>query len=366
MKTAIAFPRRYVQGRGVLAEIDRQLAPLGRAPLLLWGPRTRAAVGETVVEALERAGLAWCEVGFGGECTRAEAARVAREAAESGADLLVAFGGGKAIDAGKGAAAQAGLPVAVIPTIASNDAPTSAVSVWYDESGACVGYDVWKHNPDLVLVDSAVIARAPGRTLAAGIGDALATWPEAQAADRGGANALAGGRPTRTALTMARLCYDTLLADGLEALQDTARGEPGPALERVIEANVLLSGVGWESGGLACAHAIANFLPWFSETHRFMHGEKVAFGLCCQLCLEQDRSQEEVLHLVDFMLALGLPVDLAGLGLADLDPERLAAFSRLVAAEGSFVHNHPFAVGAEDVARAVMAADALGRRRRAT
>ena len=39
----------------------------------------------------------------------------------------------------------------------------------------------WGPHPDLVLVDSNIIAEAPVRFLASGMGDALATYFEAQA-----------------------------------------------------------------------------------------------------------------------------------------------------------------------------------------
>ncbi len=71
---------------------------------------------------------------------------------------------------------------------------------------------------------------------------------------------MAGGPPLLAATTLARLCYDTLLADGLAARHAVEHGVVTPALERVIEANTLLSGLGFESGGLAAAHSIHNGL----------------------------------------------------------------------------------------------------------
>ena len=46
------------------------------------------------------------------------------------------------------------------------------------------------------------------------------------------------------------------------------------------------SGLGFESSGLALAHAVHNGLTAASETHAYFHGEKVAFGLLVQLVLE--------------------------------------------------------------------------------
>ncbi len=48
-------------------------------------------------------------------------------------------------------------------------------------------------NPNMVIVDTQIVAGAPARLLAAGIGDALATWFEARACSRSGATTMAGG-----------------------------------------------------------------------------------------------------------------------------------------------------------------------------
>ena len=65
-----------------------------------------------------------------------------------------------------------------------------------------------------------------------------------------------------------------------------------PAVEKVIEANVLLSGLGFESGGLATAHMIGNLLSNEPECKRLMHGEKVGFGIVAQLCLDDEMPVE--------------------------------------------------------------------------
>lgn len=151
------------------------------------------------------------------------------------------------------------------------------------------------------------------RFLVAGIGDGLSTWFEADASSTTRAPAMAGGAPLGAALNLARLCYDTLLADGVAARQAVERGVVTPALERVVEANTLLSGLGFESGGLAAAHSVHNGLTVLHETHDFWHGEKVAFGVISMLMLE-GRPTETVDEVVDLCLDVGLPVTLADLG----------------------------------------------------
>jgi glycerol dehydrogenase len=50
---------------------------------------------------------------------------------------------------------------------------------------------------------------------------------------------------------LAKLCYETLLEDGANALRAVQAQVVTPALERLVEANTLLSGLGFESSGLA-------------------------------------------------------------------------------------------------------------------
>ena len=60
----------------------------------------------------------------------------------------------------------------------------------------------------------------------------------------------------------------------------------------MIEANTYLSGVGFESGGLAAAHALYNGLTAIPDAHHYYHGEKVAFGTLTQLVLENAPVEE--------------------------------------------------------------------------
>ena len=364
MKTVLIAPRKYVQGSGVLQQAGTYIAMLGRKPLVLWDSCVKEIVGQIVLESLEKAGLEVVDVEFQGESCREEVARVAEIARDSGADVAVGIGGGKALDTAKAAAVEVGLKMVTAPTIASNDSPTSAATVWYDLDGNCTGFECWPFNPDIVLVDSRVIVNGPVRAFVAGMGDALATWIETEAAYKTRAVNLAGGVSTTAAMTLARLCYETLMEYGLEAKRAVEHNALTPAVEKVIEANVLLSGLGFESGGLATAHMIANALPSFPECKSLMHGEKVGFGVVSQLCLDDETDVDEMYAIVDFEIAVGLPVTFADLNLDDVTRERLEPIGDVCAGEGSLCANHPFEVTADGVVDAMIAADALGRTRK--
>jgi glycerol dehydrogenase len=151
---------------------------------------------------------------FGGECRRDEVAAIVGAAQALKARVIVGAGGGKVLDAARAGAAELDLPVVNCPTTASSDAPCSALSVLYTDDGAFERYLFYRRNPDLVLVDTAVIARAPVRLLVAGMGDALATWFEVRTVIEAHRPNQLHGATTMTAGALARLCFDTLLADG--------------------------------------------------------------------------------------------------------------------------------------------------------
>lgn len=256
---------------------------------------------------------------------------------------MVGIGGGKTIDTAKAVANPAGLPLVLVATIASTDAPTSSLSVVYTEEGEFLEYRFFGRNPDAVIVDTSLIAKAPVRFLVAGMGDGLSSYFEADASSRTRKEVVAGGSPTQAALTLARLCYDPLLEYGLSARLAVEKEAVTRAVERVVEANTLLSGLGFESGELAAAHAILNGLTALEGTHHYGHGEKVAFETTSMLMLEE-RPAEIVEEVVDFCLEVGLPVTLADIGLGDASREDLEKVAEAACVEGETIHNEPFEV----------------------
>lgn len=359
----LASPSRYVQGEGVLGSLGEHLAKIGSAPLVVADERVWELVGERIEKSLAAAGLPLARTGFGTYTTAAAVDELVAGIQTGGHDVIVGLGGGSVIDAAKAAGHLAGIRWASVPTAASSDAPCSALSVIYTADGEFEEYRFFPSNPHLVLVDTAVVAHAPLRFLVGGIGDALATWVEARATAAGTADTMAGGRPTQTGTALARLSWELLWENALPALDAVRAQVVTPALEKVVEANTLLSGLGFESGGLAAAHAIHNGLTAAPQTHGLTHGEKVNIGTLAQLVLEGAAS-EEIEDFIVFTTKVGLPNTLTEVGLAVDSPE-LEAVAAAATAEGETIHAMPFPVSAGTVVSALKAIEGLSRRVRA-
>jgi glycerol dehydrogenase len=129
------------------------------------------------------------------------------------------------------------------------------------------------------------------------------------------------------------------------------------AVERIIEANTLLSGLGFESAGLGAAHAVHNGLTVLHGTHAALHGEKVAFGTLVQLVLDGTPA-EEFATLVRFCRAVGLPVTLAELGLPAVTAADIDRIAVRATQPGETIHNLPRPVTPAEVAAAIREADA--------
>ncbi len=244
-----------------------------------------------------------------------------------------------------------------MPTVASTDAPTSALAVVYTAEGAFEEYRFFPRNPDLVLVDTQVVANAPAALLAAGVGDALATWLEARATAASGSTTMAGGAPTLAGTALARLSWDVLWDNALPALDAVRDHLVTPAVEKVVEANTLLSGLGFESGGLAAAHAVHNGLTAAPQAHGLAHGQKVNLGSVTQLVLE-GAPTSEIRDFVEFTTRVGLPNTLTEVGLGVDDVDVLRAVAQAATVPGETIHSMPFPVRADDVVAALRSSSA--------
>lgn len=370
MRRAFISPTKYVQGENELLNLGFYIKTFGDSALVIGNPDDIKRVQDKLDETAERFGVTLHLADFGGEATRNEVERLKKLAKEKGTDTIVGLGGGKAIDTSKTVAN--GHHLIVCPTIAATDAPTSHSAVLYTEDHQFDDYAYFIQNPSVVLMDTTVIAQAPSRFLVAGMGDALATYYEARATRRSNSNVNAGlpngfhtgetapAKGSIAAITLAKACYDTVMESGYSAKLACDNNVVTPALEDIVEANTLLSGLGFESGGLAASHAIYNGLTVLDGPHNYYHGEQVAFTTFVQLVLE-NAPMDEIKALLDFSLSVGLPVSLEDLDVKKVKYEDILEVATKACIPEESIHAMPFEVTPDSVAQAIIAADAFGR-----
>lgn len=351
MHIVMGSPNRYLQDKNVLARAGEHIAPLGKKALLVGDKTTLEVVREDFQNSLEEYNIEFKEEVFGGEVTKKESQRIADLAATEDFDLIIGIGGGKAIDTAKAAAAYADRKLITIPTIASNCAAWTPLSVFYDEKGSFEEYIIFQNSPALVLVDTAVIADSPINYFKAGIADTIVKFYEARAsaADK------EKNVPTRAALKISEELKDVLFEFAVPAAEDMENRQATKAVEKVVDSIIslggMVGGIGGDNCRIAAAHAVHNGLTVLPETHDLLHGEKVAFGTLVQLELEQ--REEEFYELLPLLIKLEQPVTLKDLSLENTADAQLKKAADKSCAPEESIHNLPFEVKAEAVFKAI-------------
>lgn len=359
----LCAPSRYVQGRNATLELGAEIKAFGLSDTvgIISGKSAKRMCEPLWKESFQRVKMKYQVADFQGECSYSEVERLLKVFSKEKISVVVGAGGGKTLDVARVVAERLSLPFVSCPSAASNDSPCFALSVMYQNTGEYAGIEFLTKNPLLVLVDTQIVANSPARMLVAGMGDALATFFEAKACKHANAHNLRGGKQTESAGALAKLCYETIMAEGRAALDAVRINAVTPALEKLIEANTYLSGVGCEATGVAAAHGIHNGLTLLKDTHGAMHGEKVAFGLMSQFVLE-GADQVLVDQVANFYLDVGLPLTFEGIGLHNPSLEMLRQVAERENCDGGLLKNEPFPVSNEMVIDAMRTADEMGKR----
>lgn len=360
-KFVYSSPRKYVQGTGVIDELGKYVSELGQSALVVADSLVWGIVKEPVTKSLVDGYIRFNYETFSGEASTNEISRLTQLARVHNTATVIGLGGGKTLDTVKAVADELKQPVIIVPTVASTDAPCSALSVIYSDEGVFEKYRFYTKNPDLVLVDTGICVQAPVRLFASGIADGLATYVEAAAVKRSHSKSMVDGSPTVAAMAIAEACEKTLLTWGKSAYESVAMRVVTPAVEAVVEANTLLSGLGFENAGLAGAHAIHNgFTAINGDIHHLTHGEKVAYGTLTQLVLEQ-RPDDEIKEYIKFYRSIKMPTTLKDLHLEGVEWDELLKVGNLANNAGDTLRNLDATLTGEDVACAILAVDALSR-----
>lgn len=350
-------PGRYCQGPGAVDLLGPVLAQQGPSALLLVDAHVANLIGDRLKAICAASEVETVLHLFEGEITYDFIDAVIGAYPGRGFSAVAGIGGGKALDAAKAVALRLNLSVVTVPTIASNDSPTSATVAMYDANHTMVAIDRLPANPVAVIVDSALIAAAPARFLRAGIGDAISKKFEADGCFAGSGVTPFGTRPGLTAISIADACYRTLREHAVAALAAIEAGRITPDVEATIEATLLMSGLGFENGGLSLAHSLTRGLVRVRGTRDAIHGAQIAWAALVQLAAE-NRPDEEIVDLAGFLRQVGLPVNLRELGLPDATEEDLEALAHWTMT-APHLANMPVAVTNDSIRAAVARLEGL-------
>ena len=359
METSIErvnFPTKVFRGFGALDNLGDFCMTLGTTAFILGGKTALEKTQPRINISLEKAGVnvvttQW----YGGECSRRTINALAEEIVRTQANVIIAVGGGKALDTGKIVAQECHLPVITIPTIAATCAAITPLSVVYNDQGEFVEIASFDECPAGTVIDTAVILDSPVRWLAAGMGDTMAKWYEYRVSIQ----CTQQTSLTLAALANGKLCYDLIERFGGEARQALDKKEFNEALDSIVDAIILYAGLASIFGGekirSAAAHGLHNGLTKIPAAHKVGHGLIVGYGNLFLLALE-NRSDDELIEAIKIAERCAVPTTMSQV--LELTDEELhvVAVATILTPD---MKNLPFTVNEDMVIKAIRRVDSL-------
>ena len=310
----VALPR-FLFGRSIYGRLAELLPSLGTRFAVIGGvtamekalPQLTSAIAGTELSML-------CALPFGGACTENAMRRLAGEIAPLKPDFVIGMGGGKAIDTAKGTAHMLNVPLVSLPTLVSNCAPITALSVVYKDEGPFDSFMFFDGPPALTVIDLDIAAGAPEKYFRAGMGDTLAKHLESTFSAKGDALGETLDHMSAIGVALSSTCFDPILKFGRQALDEAAAHTAGPAFELCARSIILSAGLvslmADDNYNCALAHAVCYGLQLFPHVEEtYLHGDLVAYGALLQLVLDGQTERAKALR--DFLVSLGTPVTLS-------------------------------------------------------
>lgn len=350
---SITSPMKFYINKGLFKNLPEYTDSVGRVPYIIADPfileDTKNIVGPSYDQSLIEE--------FGGENSQSEIDKHVNRFKESKAEFIIGIGGGKTLDNAKAIGDVVSVPVVIIPTLASTDAPATSLSVQYKEDGSFEKYLFLPRSPEIVIMDLDIIANSPASTFAAGMADGLATWIEGRTSFKTDGDNLTNYRASYSGYGIAEFCYNTIIHYGVQALEAVKNNLVSNALGRVVEATTWMSGVGAEAVGLTASHAIHNgmtSLPYLKA----QHGEIVAFANICTMILE-GFPDEEIIEMAKFHQKIELPLTLEDMGVDEFNEEDWRKVAELAVSDEDTMSNMAIEVTADDVYQTIQMANIL-------
>ncbi len=255
---------------------------------------------------------------YTGECSYYGADLIKNLVDKYNIDFIIGVGGGKLADLVGYAANISNVNFGLIPTIVSNCAAWTPLSVMYKENGMSEGVtEHYTRQAVFLITDPYLVIDSPIKFFKAGIADTIAKWYESEAILA--QQKLINEPFLKLASFTCRLCNDVIMNESEKAINDMQQKLVTDEFVHVSEIIIAIAGL---CGGLgdkyarnAIAHAMHDAMSkYVSKCHKYLHGEKVAYGIFYQLAVEDKWSTID--KLMDLYLKLNLPKSLKDMGIS--------------------------------------------------
>ncbi len=346
-------PSNVVKGERAWQKGIKLIPEITQRPLIIGRSNSTKKIRNSFEKDLISLGVHTSSIELSHDCCDLDIQNICKLSKKNNCDGIIAAGGGKVLDAGKLIADSLGINCITIPLSASTCAGWTALSNIYSQDGKFIKDVNLKRCPDLLIFDHEIVRKAPPRTLASGIADAVAKWYE---------SALSSGSSqdgfVQQAVQMARVLRDQLFLNGYEAFSNPLSNSWITVAEGCSLTAGIIGGIGGARCRTAAAHPIHNGLTQLSYKEKPLHGELVGFGLLLQLHLEQQHRNSQLpkqakSQLIKFLTKLNLPISINSIGLKKINSIEIQKACKFACKDDSDIHNLPFSINQEDLFLAI-------------
>ncbi len=315
MENKNVFLPNYSIGEDVYREVASICTAYGKKVVFIGGETALLKASDLAKKALEGSGIEVLDtLWYGGEAAYENVERLKKKKAVQEAEVIFAFGGGKALDTCKVLSGHLEKYLFTFPTIAATCAAVTAVCALYTMEGVFDSLYTRPRPAEHSFINTKIIAEAPEQYLWAGIGDTLAKAYEPEFSSRGRKldyyNALG--------ITLSPLCMKPLIDYGVMAMADCKANKNSEAMAEVVLSIIVNTGLVSNhvinDYNSCVAHALCyGFTTIPKVEHNHLHGEIVSYGVLVQLMLDQ--KMDDLNKLLAFYRQINLPTSYKDFGL---------------------------------------------------